>query len=161
MFSPFGTAEKTSAIPLIKTWFVSCAGRDAPRTGRSLACLTLAAMLSLSPLSRVYGADMSKIQLVTNCNRLKLIPRFFINPCFRGCFQIGNDRVVPRSSFELAAGPLLLPHPVCRGRHAERFLKKSAPVPATRWRLPGLFAFPVAVESRLHNRNYSVNILVA
>ena len=51
---------------------VSCAGRYAPRTGRSLACLTLAAMLSLSPLSRVFGADMSKIQLVTNCNRLKL-----------------------------------------------------------------------------------------
>ena len=49
-------------------------------------------------------------QLVTNCNRLKWIPRFVNWPCFRGCFQIGNNRVVPRSSFELAAGPLLLPH---------------------------------------------------
>ncbi len=87
---------------------VSCAGRYAPRTGRSLACLTLAAMLSLSPLSRVFGADMSK-----NCGSFRFGNTLWLSPC---------RRLLSRSQ-GLAA---------CRARYAS----PSAPVPATRWRLP-------------------------
>ena len=49
------------------------------------------------------------------------------------------------------------PLAACRARYPSPF----ATVPATRWRRPGLFVFPVAGEDRLHNRNHYVNILVA
>lgn len=57
---------------------VSCAGRYAPRTGRSLACLTLVRMLSLSPLSAVFGADMSK-----NCGSFRFGNNLWLSPCRR------------------------------------------------------------------------------
>ena len=66
--SPFETTEDSSAVSdgIIS---VSRAGPSCrPRAGRSLACHTLAAMLSLSPLSRVFGARMSKKHGVTSCH---------------------------------------------------------------------------------------------
>lgn len=95
---------------------VSCAGPSCrPRTGRSLACHTLAARLSLSPLSRVLGAY---------CQRTVVISVLEITSSFLpavACFP------APKGLRLAVLGTLSL----------------QLPDPATRRRSGGLFAFPV------------------